>query len=294
MRVTNGDLSLHVAVDGDPSAPPILLLHGIIGSRATWKWIVPELAERFRVLRLDFRGHGQSDRAPGAYAAEGYVSDAIAALEQAAQTAGRRCVVIGHSLGGATAAAITQRRPDLLTGAVLEDPPLGSATSDEPASLEGHALVDGFKLLREAIPQLQQSEITLDAFVSVIAETPDSSGSSAYGDVLLPDGVEAMARSMLEVDATVLEPVIAGTSDEFLDPAVPFGVPTLIIAADPAKQDAVVTIEAAQHYANISDDVDVVVIDGAGHLIHNERASRERFRTVVMGFLDRLASAPPA
>jgi esterase len=291
VRVSNGDLSLHVAEDGDPAAPPILLLHGIIGSRATWSWMVPELAERFRVLRLDFRGHGQSDRAPNAYTAEGYVSDAIAALEQAA---GRPCVVIGHSLGGATAAAITQRRPDLLTGAVLEDPPLGSAVEGEPASLEGHALVDGFRLLREAIPQLQQSEITVDAFVSVIAGTPDSSGTSTYGEVLLPDGVEAMARSMLEVDATVLDPVIAGTSDQFLNPASPFGVPTLVVAADPAKQDAVARVEDARHYASISGDVEVVVIDGAGHLIHNERASRERFRTAVLGFIDRFASTSPA
>jgi pimeloyl-ACP methyl ester carboxylesterase len=290
VRVSNGNLSLHVAEDGDPSAPPILLLHGIIGSGATWSWMVPELAERFHVLRLDFRGHGQSDRVPGAYTAEGYVSDAIAALEQAA---GRPCVVIGHSLGGATAAAVAQRRPDLLTGAILEDPPLGPTTASEPASLEGHALLDGFKLLREAIPQLQQSEITLDSFAGVISETPDASGS-AYGDVLLPDGVESMARSMLDVDATVLDPVLDGSSGAFLDPAAPFGVPTLVIAADPAKPDAVATVEAAKHYESISRDVEVVVVDGAGHLIHNERASRERFRTVVLGFLDRFASTSPA
>jgi esterase len=284
VRVTNGTLSLHVAEDGDPTAPPILLLHGIIGSGATWKWIVPDLVERFHVLRLDFRGHGQSDRAPGAYTTEGYVADAIAALEQAA---GRPCVVIGHSLGGASAAAIAQRRPDLLTAAVLEDPPLGPATATGPSSLEGHALLDGFKLLREQIPQAQQAGITLDELVELISAAPDSSGSATFGDVLLPDGVESMALSMLDLDATVLDPVIAGTSDPFLDPATPFGVPTLLIAADPAKPDAVATVERAHHYASISRDVEVVVMDGAGHLIHNERASRERFRTVVLGFVER-------
>src|SRR6478735_4839460 len=134
MRIAGEGLSLHVAEDGDPAAPPVLLLHGIIGSRSTWGWLVPELAERFRVLRLDFRGHGHSDRAPGRYTADGYVADAIAALEQAA---GRPCVVVGHSLGGATAAAITQRRADLLIGAVLEDPPLGPTTVDDASSLEG-------------------------------------------------------------------------------------------------------------------------------------------------------------
>ncbi|MEO5723181.1 MAG: alpha/beta fold hydrolase, partial [Ilumatobacteraceae bacterium] len=79
MQITNGKLTLHVAEDGDPSAPPILLLHGITSFGGTWDWIVPELAERFRVLRLDFRGHGASDRAPGEYSSSGYISDAVAA-----------------------------------------------------------------------------------------------------------------------------------------------------------------------------------------------------------------------
>ncbi len=287
MRVASGSLSLHVAEDGDASAPPILLVHGIIGSGATWNWLVDDLVDRFRVLRLDLRGHGQSDRAPGEYTADGYVADAVAALEQAA---GRPCVVIGHSLGGATAAAIIQRRPDLLLGAVLEDPPLGPATAGQSASLEGHALLDGFRLLRDLIPQLQQSQLGLDELVGLISAAPDSSGDATFGDVLLPDGVEAMAMSMLKVDATVLDPVLGGTLGTFLDPAVPWLVPTLLIAADPERPDSVTTVEAAEHYASISPHVEVVVVEGAGHQIHNERRARERFRSAVMGYLGGLAS----
>ena len=284
VRIAVQGVDLHVAADGDPSAPPVLLLHGIIGSRATWAWLLPELTERFRVLRLDFRGHGQSDRAAGTYTAAGYVADAVAALEQAA---GRPCVVVGHSLGGATAAAIAQRRPDLLTGVVLEDPPLGSITVAETVSLEGNALLDGFRFLREAIPQLQQAEMTLDALVEVIAATPHTSGSGTFGDVLLADGVASMAASMLEVDAAVLDPVLTGTAGDFLDPAVGFGVATLVIAADPAKPDAVANPKMAEHYAAISSDVEVEVIEGAGHVIHNERAGREPFRAALSRFLDR-------
>ena len=175
MRVTNEKISLGVSEDGDPSAPPILLLHGILGSGRTWNWLVPALTERYRVLRLDFRGHGESDRAPDEYTVDGYVSDAVAALEQAA---GQPCVVIGHSLGGATAAAIAQRRPDLLTGAVLEDPPLGPTATGEVASLEGHVLLDGFKLLRESIPQLQEAQLPLDTLVGMLAMAPDTSASA--------------------------------------------------------------------------------------------------------------------
>ena len=64
MQVTNGSINLHVAEDGDPSAPPILLLHGITSFGRTWDWIVPDLAERFRVLN----GMGDKDRLrPGDY-----------------------------------------------------------------------------------------------------------------------------------------------------------------------------------------------------------------------------------
>jgi alpha-beta hydrolase superfamily lysophospholipase len=92
---------------------------------------------------------------------------------------------------------------------------------------------------------------------------------------------------MLEVDAAVLDPVLAGTAGDFLDPAVGFGVATLLIAADPAKADAVTSPEMAAHYASISTDIDVEVIEGAGHVIHNERAGREPFRAALWRFLDR-------
>ena len=284
MHVRNGGLTLNVVEDGDPAGTPIVLLHGITSSIRTWAWIVPELADRFRVLRLDFRGHGRSDRAPGEYAPAGYVSDAVAVLTHV----GRPCVVIGHSLGGGTAAALTQQRPDLVAGAVMEDPPLGPPSAGGTASLEGNALLDGFRLMRQAIPQLQESEMSLEALIGMLAATPDTNGAGTLGEVLHPDGVEAMAVGLLEVDATVLDPVLTGGIPSFLDPATPFGARSLIVIADPAKPDAVGDPTDARHYADLSPAVDVLVVDGAGHLIHDERASRATFLGAVTSFLDRV------
>ena len=283
MRIANGDLSLNLVEGGDPQAPPVLILHGIIGSKATWDWLVPDLAERFRVLRLDFRGHGESDRAPDQYSATGYASDAIAALE----AIGQPCLIVGHSLGGVTAAAITQQRPELLTAAILEDPPLGPTTSGEALSLEGNTLLDAFKFMREAIPQMQEAGMTIDSLAEVIATTPHSSGNGTFGDVMLPEGIRTMAIALLQVDATVLDPVLNGMTGAFLDPTVPFGVPTLIVAADPTKPDAVASPASCAHYASISPDVEIVVADGAGHTIHNEFAGREPFRAALLDFIAR-------
>ena len=50
MRIPNGSIELDVADDGDPSAPPMLLLHGITSFGGKREWIVPTLSERFCVL----------------------------------------------------------------------------------------------------------------------------------------------------------------------------------------------------------------------------------------------------
>ena len=292
MHVMNGSIRLHVADDGDPSLPPILLPHGITSSGATWEWLVPTLAERFHVLRLDFRGHGDSDRAPDAYTPAGYVSDAVAALQHAT---GRPCPVIGHSLGGATAAALTQRHADLVTAAILEDPPLGlgGGGSSDAHPLEGNALLDAFRLMRQSIPQLQESKIPLDVLIGVLDAAPDTTGSSTFGEKLEVDGVAAMAQALMHVDASVLDPVLSGRIDPFLDAQVPLGVPTLILTADPSNPDAVADPRLARRFAELSENVEVRTVERAGHLIHDEKASRPIFERAVLEFLDR-SSAPRA
>lgn len=291
VKITNGSIELNVTEDGDPSAPPILLLHGITSFGGTWQWFVPELAERFRVLRLDFRGHGHSARSEGEYSSSGYVSDAVAALEQ---VAGQPCVVMGHSLGGVIAAALTQRHPDLLRGAILEDPPLGLAPStdaDAPSPLEGNSLLDGFKLMRQTIPQLQESGMSAEMLVGMLRAAPDTTGKSTFGETLHADGLQSMAQAMLLVDASVLDPVLTGTIESFLDADAGLGVPTLVVTADPSNPDAVADPALARQFASRSSDVEVLTVDRAGHLIHDEHGSRETFRAATLAFLDRIDAA---
>ena len=58
----------------------------------------------------------------------------------------------------------------------------------------------------------------------------------------------------------------------FLDPDAPFRVPSLIVCADPSKPDAVADPALARHFVDISPSTEFVVLDGAGHLIHDEQA----------------------
>lgn len=286
MQIDNDGIELHVAEDGDPAAPPLLLLHGITSFGGTWDWFVPELTERFRVLRLDFRGHGASARVPGGYGSTQYLSDAIAVCEQ---VIGEPTAVIGHSLGGITALIAAQRRPDLFRAAVLEDPPMFVAPRAGESGREGHVLLDAFMMMRRSLPALQASGMTAGAVAGFLAQVPTSSGET-MGATIHADGLLSMAGSLLAVDPSVLDPVVGGVLDPLLDAEQGIATPTLIVSADPAVPGAVCDPDVARDLAAKSSAMEVVTIAGAGHLIHDEVASRAQFRALTLEFLGRLES----
>ena len=69
-----GRLSVHYLAWGQPSRPPLILLHGGAAHAHWWDHIAPVLSQRYRVLAPDLRGHGDTDWAgPGAYEIDDYV-----------------------------------------------------------------------------------------------------------------------------------------------------------------------------------------------------------------------------
>lgn len=265
----------HVEIDGPEGAPPVLVLHGITASTATWDWLVPVLAPTHRVVRLDFRGHGGSDRTPGEYHSQGYVSDAVAVCEALFDGP---CTVIGHSLGGITALGLAQTRPDLVEALVLEDPPMGG-TRDP---LEGgNSLLDAFRMMRETVPQLQASGIDAATLAGVLAQAP-SPGGGAMGEVLHADAVQAMATALLQLDASVLDPVLTGVLGTWVydidRPVVQRGV---LVAADPAMPDCVCRPAEIARAQAAGTSLEVRVPTGSGHLVHDHNVHRAAFEQAV-------------
>lgn len=280
MQVENGAVSLHVGIAGDKSAPPLLLLHGITVNHETWNWFVPQLAVRYRVLSLDFRGHGKSGRA-GDYQPQAFVTDAIAVLEELAD---RPAIVIGHSLGGMTGAALMQQRPDLVRAAVLEDPPLGELEAGSP--IHANPMFDAFRLMRATVPGLQKNNVPVEAIAGTMASMPSSSGQP-MGQLILAEAIEVMARALLDLDVAVLDPVLDGTAKNSFDRTQPIPLPTLIVSADPAMPDALATPEEVNPILEISPQVEHRAIPGAGHLVHDGIATRDGFVDQVDDFLGR-------
>lgn len=88
---------LHLHEWGDPGAPPVLCLHGVMAHGRRFRRLAEErLAQRFRVLAPDLRGHGRSGWEPPWTLAQ-HVEDVRETLEAAGV---ERATVIGHSFGG--------------------------------------------------------------------------------------------------------------------------------------------------------------------------------------------------
>ena len=285
MELQTDDVTLHLEIDGGDDAPPVLVLHGITQSTATWGWLVPHLADRYRVVRLDFRGHGRSGRTPGAYRFPDYIADATAVCEQ---VLGEPAVLIGHSLGGGTAAGLAQTRPELVRGVVLEDPAIMAPPApDAAAPLEGNSLLDGFRLMRESIPRLQESGISAADLAATMRDAPSPSGPP-FGELVSDDALDAMAEAMLQLDASVLDPVFDGSHAPVFDPERELPVPGIVIAGDPALPDTLIREADLARLAARSPHVESRVADGCGHLIHDSRQHRAMVLAAIEDLLARV------
>ncbi len=108
--------SLNLA-EGPANGPLLLLLHGFSNRWQVFQSVLPVLTEKWRVVTFDFRGHGQSGRAPG-YSADGFYRDGVAVLEHIAS---EPAVLLGHSMGGSVALHLAQNFPEKVRAAITGD-----------------------------------------------------------------------------------------------------------------------------------------------------------------------------
>jgi pimeloyl-ACP methyl ester carboxylesterase len=93
-------------------------MHGIGNYGRYWDFFADEIAGRMRLVAPDARGHGDSAKPAEGYAPAEFVSDALKVMDA---TGMERPIVVGHSMGGFHAAALTVAHPDRVRGLVLVD-----------------------------------------------------------------------------------------------------------------------------------------------------------------------------
>jgi long-chain acyl-CoA synthetase len=94
-----------------------VFIHGFGGRADQWNYQLQNFVLDSRVVALDLRGHGLSDRPPRGYDMPTIQSDLVAALRSL--NVGTKIVLVGHSFGGAIAAEFALAHPDRIEGLVL-------------------------------------------------------------------------------------------------------------------------------------------------------------------------------
>lgn len=98
------------------SGEPLLLIMGLSGTIQSWGLQIPELARQYRLICLDNRGVGRSDKPLGPYSIEDMAEDALAVLDAAGVDSAH---VLGVSMGGLIAQALYHQRPTRVRSLVL-------------------------------------------------------------------------------------------------------------------------------------------------------------------------------
>ena len=117
-RKSNG---LRIAYDlvGDETAPVVYFAHALASDMGMWAEQVPAfMAAGFRVLRVDLRGHGGSDAAPGLYLMDDLVGDAVEAMDRLGIEKVHFC---GLSIGGMIGQGLGINHPARVKSLILCD-----------------------------------------------------------------------------------------------------------------------------------------------------------------------------
>ena len=117
--VTADGMRFHYLEWGQPGNPLMILLHGFAQTCHSWDFVALSLCDRFRVISLDQRGHGDSDWATdGDYSPEAHQRDIQAIVENLDL---RDFVLMGLSMGGRNAFTYASNNPDRVQALVIVD-----------------------------------------------------------------------------------------------------------------------------------------------------------------------------
>lgn len=138
---------------GEPTAPPLVLLHALGTSGESWDQVATFLGEKYRVLALDQRGHGESART-STYTFELMCEDLLHFAEAMNL---QRFTLIGHSMGGTVSYLFAEAYPSRIERLIVEDtpPPFTDKHFDVPAK-PSEPLPFDWQVLPSIIQQLNE------------------------------------------------------------------------------------------------------------------------------------------
>jgi N-formylmaleamate deformylase len=240
---------------------PLVLLHGLTGSGACWSPLARSLDAEFDVVMPDARGHGMSTAPLHGYRYDDHardVVDLIQALELAAP------VLLGHSMGGMTAAVVASQTSNRIRGVILVDPTFLSPHHQREVR-DSDVEEQHRRLLR-----LNKDDVMAEARF----RHPHRSSEI----------IELQAEARLQTRLSAFD-VLTPPNPDYRELVSAICVPVLLVMGD----TSVVSIETARELRSLNSHVRIEQMDDAGHGVPYDQP--ERLEAVIRPFLATVTAA---
>jgi 3-oxoadipate enol-lactonase len=248
------ELDLNHRIDGPADAPWLVLSNSLGASLEMWDRNVAELAERFRVLRYDQRGHGRSPVPPGPYSIDDFGRDVLGLMDRLGIERASFC---GVSLGGMTGMWLASEAPERIDRLI-------------PACTSAH--IGGPAMWDERIAAVEAGGVEAIADATLgrwLTDDVDPATVEFLRGLLVAtprDGYAAGAAAVRDLDLR--------------DRLGAISAPTLVIAAD---QDLSTPPEHGEAIAAAIPGARLTLLENARHLANVERPAA--FDRAVIDFL---------
>ncbi len=253
-------------VEGRRDGEPLLLVHGLGADTRGWIMQKRALAARFRLIMVDNRGVGRSDRPAGPYDLEVMATDALAALDDAGYGSAH---VMGASMGGIIAQIIGLRHQERVRSLVL------ACTACHQYSWRRELLEEWAELARtRGMREFVRRELKwMVGPRSLHRLWPAMAVLGPLAFNVPNDSFIAQIEAILAMD------------DSLRAELVDIVVPTLVLVG---SQDVLTTQGDGEEIASLIPGAELAVVRGGAHLFMVEQAGA--FNRTVLEFLDRIQS----
>ena len=245
------------------SKPPVILLHGLAANGTCWTPLARALAGEYDVVMPDARGHGKSSVPDRGYRYEDHANDVVGLMKALGLSSP---ILLGHSMGGMTAAVVASRKPKLVRSLVLADPTF---------------------LCPEVQREVRDSDVA-DQHRRMLAMSVDQLMAEARtrhphrSDEIL----ELLSRARLQTSLCAFD-VLTPPNPDYRILVSAIDVPSLLVVTD----NGVVSTAVAEEVRHLNPNIQVEQIRDAGHGAHLDQP--ERFATVVKSFLRSVGNQRP-
>lgn len=235
--------------------PPLVLLHGLMTNGLCWTSIARVLEEEYDVIMPDARGHGSSTVPDFGYRYEDHANDVSGLINALGLPPP---ILLGHSMGGMTAAVVASRKPNLLRGLILADPTFLSPKVQR--EVRDSDVADQHRQMLN----MSLSEVVADAR----NRHPNRSAET----------LELFARARLQTSMAAFD-VLTPPSPDYKMLVSAIEVPSLIVFGD----QGVISSVIAEELRSLNPRLQAEQIREAGHSVHIDQP--EQFAVVIRSFI---------